>query len=145
MKKAGVARGSAQSETSEREHESRRFRPSGMKEKKGDRPRGTEEWMRGWVRVDADIAVGQVRFCLNGESGYRMIHIVPTTFRAPFQPFSRRPLRALTREYRTNLGGSAEEREREKRSGGGLSPSCQKGRRRDSVKAKGGGPFGGSN
>lgn len=90
MKKAGVARGSVQSETRERErtrgrgkreHESRRFRPGGMKKQKGERPTEREERMREWVRVDADIAVGQVRFCLNGESGYRMIHIVP-----PFEP-----------------------------------------------------------
>lgn len=36
------------------------------------------------IRVDADIAVGQVRFCLNGESGYRMIHIVLGHLSSPF-------------------------------------------------------------
>jgi len=46
---------------------------------------GREGGERAGARVDADIAVGQVRFCLNGESGYRMIHIVPP---APFQPLS---------------------------------------------------------
>jgi len=49
----------------------------------------------GRARVDADIAVGQVRFCLNGESGYRMIHIVPghlsslSLSRAPSRPSPR--------------------------------------------------------
>lgn len=81
---------------------------------------------RGRVRVDADIAVGQVRFCLNGESGYRMIHIV----RAPFEPLLIPPRRRMpSREHRTNLDGR----------GGELSPSCQRERRRDSVKAEGGG------
>lgn len=79
--------------------------------------------------MDADIAVGQVRFCLNGESGcgYRMIHIVRSTFRNPFSP----PLyhRVPSRECRTNLD----------REGGELSLSCQRERRRDSMKAEGGG------
>lgn len=82
----------------------------------------------GWgrVRVDADIAVGQVRFCLNGESGYRMIHIVRAPFEPPSHPFPP-PVYPLASVGLISMG---RERRRERGEGeweGGVKPELSEG------------------